>query len=219
MTTELLQQPPAPAAVAPDMSDAAIQLRALVNHQTMATDQLLNAQARLNSLRFQVPNMKGAERTQAENVLRAMEGDVNGLKADLDETRARIRELRSNTGTPSATPAPVAIVGPPPERIFGYTKTEFEGVVGLLVLFPIVLAASRWIWRRGSPAPRPASFEGDARFTRLEQAVESIAIEVERISESQRFATKLLAERQVEPAAERAREPSRAQRRVVTPLP
>jgi len=33
------------------------------------------------------------------------------------------------------------------------------------------------------------------RMTRLEQAVESIALEVERISEGQRFTTKLLADR------------------------
>src|SRR4051812_33794675 len=33
------------------------------------------------------------------------------------------------------------------------------------------------------------------RMTRLEQAVEAIALEVERISEGQRFTTKLLAER------------------------
>jgi hypothetical protein len=35
----------------------------------------------------------------------------------------------------------------------------------------------------------------DDRLARLEQAVESIAIEVERISEGQRFTTKLLTER------------------------
>ena len=41
-------------------------------------------------------------------------------------------------------------------------------------------------------------------MTRLEQAVESIALEVERISEGQRFTTKLLAERaQAEPTARR----------------
>jgi hypothetical protein len=41
-----------------------------------------------------------------------------------------------------------------------------------------------------------------ARLERMEQAIDSIAIEVERISEGQRFTTKLLAER-VGPAAER----------------
>jgi len=35
----------------------------------------------------------------------------------------------------------------------------------------------------------------DARLERIEQAVDAIAIEVERISEGQRFTTKLLSER------------------------
>jgi hypothetical protein len=37
--------------------------------------------------------------------------------------------------------------------------------------------------------------EVQARLERMEQALDSIAIEVERISEGQRFTTKLLAER------------------------
>jgi hypothetical protein len=42
---------------------------------------------------------------------------------------------------------------------------------------------------------RPLVAEQDDRLARLEQAVEAIAIEVERISEGQRFTTKLLTER------------------------
>ena len=41
----------------------------------------------------------------------------------------------------------------------------------------------------------------EARMARLEQAVDSIALEVERISEGQRFTTKLLAERGPDRAA------------------
>jgi hypothetical protein len=37
-----------------------------------------------------------------------------------------------------------------------------------------------------------------ARLERMEQAIDSIAVEVERISEGQRFTTKLLAERATE---------------------
>ena len=37
--------------------------------------------------------------------------------------------------------------------------------------------------------------ETNARFERMEQAIDAIAVEVERISEAQRFTTKLLAER------------------------
>jgi hypothetical protein len=46
---------------------------------------------------------------------------------------------------------------------------------------------------RRTPAAMPAQ---DDRLARIEQAVEAIAVEVERISEGQRFTTKLLAERQ-----------------------
>jgi hypothetical protein len=38
-----------------------------------------------------------------------------------------------------------------------------------------------------------------ARLERMEQALDAIAVEVERISEGQRFTTKLLAERAGEP--------------------
>lgn len=41
---------------------------------------------------------------------------------------------------------------------------------------------------------QPASSVSDDRMARLEMAVESIALEVERISEGQRYTTKLLSE-------------------------
>ena len=47
-------------------------------------------------------------------------------------------------------------------------------------------------WDR--PADAGASSLSDARLSRLEQAVDAIALEVERISEGQRFTTKLLSE-------------------------
>ncbi len=51
-----------------------------------------------------------------------------------------------------------------------------------------------------SSAIAPRSLAGvEERLARIEQAVESIAIEVERVSEGQRFTTRLLAERVQEP--------------------
>jgi len=51
--------------------------------------------------------------------------------------------------------------------------------------------------RRVERTPLQPSLPGEvvARLERMEQAIDSIAIEVERISEGQRFTTKLLAER------------------------
>lgn len=51
--------------------------------------------------------------------------------------------------------------------------------------------------RRMSPRIAPPRAD-DQRMLRLEQAVDSIAIEVERISESQRFISRLLGERSKE---------------------
>ena len=58
---------------------------------------------------------------------------------------------------------------------------------------PIAKAFARRIER--SPERPSLPPEVVARLERMEQAIDSIAIEVERISEGQRFTTKLLSER------------------------
>ena len=62
--------------------------------------------------------------------------------------------------------------------------------IGLLALS----LTSRLLKRVASTRPAPPPLD-DQRLLRLEQAVDSIAVEVERISESQRFIAKLLDER------------------------
>ena len=63
---------------------------------------------------------------------------------------------------------------------------------------------SWFIWRKGAQIqPGMAPRVDDGRMERLESAVDAIAIEVERISEGQRFTTRLLAERGAERAPER----------------
>jgi hypothetical protein len=60
----------------------------------------------------------------------------------------------------------------------------------VLVGVPLVRALARR-WDHESRLPPDVA----ARLERMEQAIDSIAVEVERISEGQRFTTKLLAER------------------------
>lgn len=65
----------------------------------------------------------------------------------------------------------------------------------LFVMAPIALAVARNIWKRGtraSMAPTQSSRESELRMERVEQAVDAIAVEVERISEGQRFVTQLM---------------------------
>jgi hypothetical protein len=66
-------------------------------------------------------------------------------------------------------------------------------IVLLSLGIPFVRALARR-WERDSLQPKVPS-EVMARLERIEHAVESVAIEVERISEGQRFTTKLLSDR------------------------
>ena len=82
--------------------------------------------------------------------------------------------------------------------------TEQEGfiamtaIISIFVAFPLVVAIARVIWKRTSEPPRPKPIESDQvmrRLEQLQQSVEAMAIEVERISEGQRFVTRIMSER------------------------
>jgi hypothetical protein len=72
--------------------------------------------------------------------------------------------------------------------------TLFVCISATLIGVPIARAFARRIDRDGERNP-VAPPDVTARLERMEQAIDSIALEIERISEGQRFTTKLLAER------------------------
>jgi len=76
---------------------------------------------------------------------------------------------------------------------FGTVITVLLTVVG-----PLVRAYARKV--SGESTQRAASVPAEVavRLERMEQTIDAMAIEMERISEGQRFVTKLLAERQPE---------------------
>ena len=95
-----------------------------------------------------------------------------------------------------------AIVPPPAER-GSQRKALPAGLVDIMIAIsamvaitsiftPIAKAYARRIEKRDELKPQRAI---DDRLIAIEQAIESVAVEVERISEGQRFTTKLLADR------------------------
>ena len=64
----------------------------------------------------------------------------------------------------------------------------------MVVFLPLSIAYARRIWRRGAVVMAALPHEIGERLARLEQTTESIAIEIERIGEGQRFMTKVFAE-------------------------
>jgi len=78
---------------------------------------------------------------------------------------------------------------------------------GTVLIISLIVA---FIARRRSPAiaPSDALKRIEARISEMQQSLDAVAIEVERISEAQRFATKLLSERGASvPDAKGGREP------------
>lgn len=72
------------------------------------------------------------------------------------------------------------------------------GIISVFVFLPIAIAVARLIWRRATNAPRAVATPDHGtqqKLDHLQQAVDTIAIEVERISEGQRFVTKLMSDR------------------------
>ena len=63
--------------------------------------------------------------------------------------------------------------------------------------WPLARAFARRVELEGARPQIPSDVS--ARLERMEQAIDSIAVEVERISEGQRFTTKLLSERTTAP--------------------
>jgi hypothetical protein len=68
----------------------------------------------------------------------------------------------------------------------------FGTISGLF--YPLVRAIARRMERGGTPTALPLQ-NVEERLDRIERAVEAIAVEVERVSEGQRFVTKLLADK------------------------
>jgi hypothetical protein len=87
----------------------------------------------------------------------------------------------------------------PPDAIVEIVQMFLTTVAVVVIGLPFARVFARRLDRKAVASP--VSSDVVARLERIENAVESIAIEVERISEGQRFAAKLLAERAAEPSA------------------
>ena len=78
-------------------------------------------------------------------------------------------------------------------------------------LSAITVGLVRGLQKKPAAREQPNTLAFQDRFDQLQQSVDAIAVEVERIAEANRFISKLLAERSV------GRSPSSAPERVITP--
>jgi len=127
--------------------------------------------------------------------------DKVGLQQRMTAIDARIEQLDKQIAAvdaqvASAAAVPGAIVEPPPYHREGPPEEVFVlgGIFLFVAIFPISIAYARRIWRRGAAVATQLPHDIVERFSQLDQAVESIAVEVERIGEGQRFITRVLSD-------------------------
>lgn len=149
------------------------------------SDQLSSANDRREGITDELAGTEGANRAGLEAQLAAVDARIAQLDSEIAQTE----------GLLTSAPTGFLAAAEPPTYSRGGDSDAWVAVPALLIMFvafPIVFAYARRIWKR-TPAARVAPAEA-GRLERIEQAVEAIAIEVERVSEGQRFVTKLLSD-------------------------
>lgn len=113
-----------------------------------------------------------------------------------DAAQAMAASALAQVGTTEVPPTPPFPVTPgiPPQAV-DISIAFFVCTAAAIILFPLMRAFGRILERRAAPPQRLAP-ELESQLHRMEQAIETVAVEVERISEGQRFTAKLLSERE-----------------------
>ncbi|MDQ3081343.1 MAG: hypothetical protein M3R07_03920 [Gemmatimonadota bacterium] len=157
---------------------------------------------RREELSSQLTSAAGRRRRLAEDLRANPEGPartgLEGRLAVLDNRLAQLEGDIASTGRQlSAAPQGLlASEGISMNRDIPENVMQISGVFTVFVLFPIALAFARRMWKGTGRQAVQAVFpqESAQRLERLEQGMEAIAIEIERVAEGQRFVTRLLAE-------------------------
>lgn len=215
----MLQLPPPAPPTPPTPPGAQVQIvgvtpgasaiyEAFVNQRSELRDQLETLQDSRRELSRQLRDgtVTGANRAGLEQHLTEIDARITALDKQIAAADAEVAKAAAVPG--AVVPDPPHVQTGPPEEVF-----VLSGIFIVVVLFPLTIAYARRLWRRGAVAVSAIPQELMDRLTRLDQAVDSIAVEVERIGEGQRFVTRVLADRPMDPVAIPQRASEAAQER------
>ncbi len=163
----------------------------------VTTTTMTDVQATVQEQAQQAREQAQQAREQAQRIREEQQQIREEAQRIRDEVRRAVR-----AGVPPPPPGQEGHVEVRPWRREPDVPPEVVDIVGMLtfgtaavlILRPLMRAFANRFERRGA-APTALPPEVTAHMDRLEQAIEAVAIEVERISEGQRYTTKLLAER------------------------
>jgi hypothetical protein len=173
-----------------------------VLHIPTSHDEMMALTARRDQLNEQLESVTDRRNDLIEQMRTAPNPAMAGLQGQLSVLDARILQLENDLATTgqeiaAASPALISMAEQRPDEDSNgsFDDGVGAGVAGSVVVMPVLFF---FLYRRWKKSPRnrgPLMISADSeRLQRLEQGMDAVAIEIERISEGQRFVTKLLSE-------------------------
>jgi hypothetical protein len=168
-------------------------LRAHSRELRLRSSDLQAREQQLRELRFQTP--AGPEREKVDRQWLNVRHEATAATLELEGVNDRIGDLvqkqREQARVAVAQTPPPAPERPPVE-VPAFANAGIAMVVLFMSPFLIVLVYRLFVRR---PARDPIDVESSPRLQRMEQTIELMAMDVERLVEGQRFTTRILAER------------------------
>jgi len=162
--------------------------------------------AKRSELSRQIESAVERRKSVERDLLKANESTRPGLEARLRVLDDRIvqieQEIAANGRALASAPLALAAAeaAEAPVRYGPFTSGQLTAISIVSTLFvaaPLAIAAARaMLIRARQPKLTPEMIEATRRMERMEQAIDAVAVEVERISEGQRFVTQLMAKTQ-----------------------
>jgi hypothetical protein len=174
------------------------EINAIRERRSDISRQLTSASERREELAGELEDAPAETRQGLIDRIQQLDQRVMQIESDMEASGAMLR-----TGL---VPQSMGTLVPPPEpllqRVDEDTLAAFGILFSLCFLLPIGIGVMRMMTRRSRKANVVAepSPEQSARMERLEQAVDAVAIEIERVGEAQRFQARVLAEANMMPA-------------------
>ena len=191
-------------------------LDALIEVRNEMQAQLRTLEDRRFQLAEQVPRIDAQSRAEVQRRIKTLDGSIDRLERQIATANEYITAGHARFGgqaevtvavtpVPAVPPLPPELPVPPVEQVIhvpppGGLSGNVERALILEGIGFLLLGAMAWVWisRRFDRKLAARSAGGDpAQMAQLQQSVDAIALEVERISENQRWVTKVLHEKAI----------------------
>jgi len=166
-------------------------MSALLARRASLSDQLTSVSGRRSELSRQIRSAGNPVSEEGlQSRIKLLDQRILQLETDLAVTGQQL------AAAPSELVAGMEVAGGQANNGGDFEEGMAAGGFSVLLAMSALLLFLRRRWRRGPRTALKGAPESPQRLERLEQGMDAIAIEIERISEGQRFVTKLLSESQ-----------------------